>query len=98
VVPFVACGDLSGFDADKSYPLQLTSVPANMTLLRKDATTPSSETATAGEQTSSAGVAYVYTYHEPVQPPIRPNYHSYQTQLGQQQTATHKVNKVTLDI
>lgn len=21
VVPFVACGDLSGFDADKSYPL-----------------------------------------------------------------------------
>jgi tRNA (cytidine32/guanosine34-2'-O)-methyltransferase len=23
VVPFVACGDLSGFDADKSYPLQL---------------------------------------------------------------------------
>ncbi len=24
VVPFVACGDLSGFDADKSYPLRLT--------------------------------------------------------------------------
>ena len=23
VVPFVACGDLSGFDADQSYPLQL---------------------------------------------------------------------------
>jgi tRNA (cytidine32/guanosine34-2'-O)-methyltransferase len=23
VVPFVACGDLSGFDADKSYPLKL---------------------------------------------------------------------------
>jgi tRNA (cytidine32/guanosine34-2'-O)-methyltransferase len=23
VVPFVACGDLSGFDADKSYPLRL---------------------------------------------------------------------------
>jgi hypothetical protein len=23
IVPFVACGDLSGFDADKSYPLQL---------------------------------------------------------------------------
>lgn len=23
VVPFVACGDLNGFDADKSYPLQL---------------------------------------------------------------------------
>ena len=25
IVPFVACGDLSGFDADKSYPLTLTS-------------------------------------------------------------------------
>lgn len=24
VVPFVACGDLNGFDADKSYPLQLS--------------------------------------------------------------------------
>lgn len=23
VVPFVACGDLSGFDADKSYPLEM---------------------------------------------------------------------------
>lgn len=23
IVPFVACGDLSGFDADKSYPLQI---------------------------------------------------------------------------
>ncbi|CAN0131730.1 unnamed protein product, partial [Hapterophycus canaliculatus] len=23
VVPFVACGDLSGFDADQSYPLQM---------------------------------------------------------------------------
>ena len=23
MVPFVACGDLSGFDADKSYPLVL---------------------------------------------------------------------------
>lgn len=22
-MPFVACGDLSGFDADKSYPLEL---------------------------------------------------------------------------
>eukprot|EP01041_Mallomonas_annulata_P001726 gene1726-3342_t len=50
VVPFVACGDLSGFDSDKSYPLQLPD-----------------ETAT-------------YQYREPVQPPIRPNYHSYQLQ------------------
>ena len=23
IVPFLACGDLSGFDSDKSYPLEL---------------------------------------------------------------------------
>jgi tRNA (cytidine32/guanosine34-2'-O)-methyltransferase len=42
-VPFVACGDLSGYDADKSYPL-------------------------GGD----------YEYRDPVQPPIHPNYHSFQ--------------------
>ncbi|KAJ1438753.1 cell division-like protein [Ochromonadaceae sp. CCMP2298] len=47
VVPFVACGDLSGYDADKSYPLELE-----------------------GEST--------YIYHAPVQPPINPNYFTYQ--------------------
>ncbi len=46
VVPFVACGDLGGFDSDKSYPLQLES----------------------GDE---------YTYRDPVQPPIHPNYHAY---------------------
>ena len=51
VVPFVACGDLSGFDSDKSYPLQL---------------------ATESES---------YVYREPVQPPINPNYRSYQQRL-----------------
>ena len=45
VVPFVACGDLSGYDADKSYPLDME-----------------------GEE--------AYSYREPVQPPIHPNYHS----------------------
>lgn len=45
VVPFVACGDLSGFDPDKSYPLDLDD-----------------------------GVQYVY--RDPVQPPIKPNYHT----------------------
>jgi tRNA (cytidine32/guanosine34-2'-O)-methyltransferase len=49
IVPFVACGDLSGFDydPDKSYPLELEE--AN------------------GE----------YTYIDPVQPPISPNYSTY---------------------
>ena len=53
VVPFVACGDLSGYDADKSYPLELD-----------------------GKE---------YTYIEPVQRPIRPNYYTYQ-QLQKKQT------------
>ena len=55
VVPFVACGDLSGFDydPDKSYPLQLA------------------------ENQGKEGE--VYTYKEPVQPPICPNYHTYLT-------------------
>jgi tRNA (cytidine32/guanosine34-2'-O)-methyltransferase len=47
-IPFVACGDLSGFDPDKSYPLQLDSDESP------------------------------YVYHDPVQPPIHPNYHTYQ--------------------
>jgi tRNA (cytidine32/guanosine34-2'-O)-methyltransferase len=47
VVPFVACGDLTGYDADKSYPLQLEN-----------------------EQE--------YVYHDPVQPPVHPNYYTYQ--------------------
>lgn len=47
VVPFVACGDLSGWDADKSYPLE-------------------------------TGDGEEYVYREPVQPPINPNYSTYQ--------------------
>ncbi len=47
VVPFVACGDLCGYDADKSYPLQL--------------------------QDGSD-----YVYRDPVQPPVHPNYATYQ--------------------
>ncbi|CAM9323726.1 unnamed protein product [Chrysoparadoxa australica] len=45
-VPFVACGDLSGFDADRSYPLEID-----------------------GEE---------YQHHEPVQPPIKPAYYTFQ--------------------
>ena len=26
IVPFLACGDLSGFDSDKTYPLQVSAV------------------------------------------------------------------------
>jgi tRNA (cytidine32/guanosine34-2'-O)-methyltransferase len=44
VIPFVACGDLRGFDPDKSYSLSTT-----------------------------------YVYQAPVQPPLHPNYFTYQT-------------------
>lgn len=58
VVPFVACGDLSGFDPDKSYPLDL------------------------GDDNSP------YVYHDPVQPPIRPNYYTYQQMKSNQKQGT----------
>ena len=41
VVPFVACGDLSGFDADQSYPLQIEG-EAEYKHLRKCISNPSS--------------------------------------------------------
>ena len=52
IVPFVACGTLSGFDSDKSYPLEL------------------------GAEEGEGGEAVPYSFRAPVQPPIRPNYHS----------------------
>lgn len=60
VVPFTACGDLLGFDADKSYPLQL-----------------------GGDEGLSVGLGLGaglsdYEYTPPVQPPINPNYKTYQ--------------------
>ena len=58
IVPFVACGTLSGFDSDKSYPLELGSE--------------------GGEE------AVPYSFRSPIQPPIRPNYHSaLQRSLGE---------------
>ena len=48
----MACGTLSGFDSDRSYPLQLD-----------------------GDDTK-------YTFRAPIQPPIRPNYYSYQVRMG----------------
>jgi tRNA (cytidine32/guanosine34-2'-O)-methyltransferase len=62
VVPFVACGDLNGYDADKSYPLELGEADG----------------APAQDSAEGAEKAYQYVYHPPVQPPIHPNYYSYQ--------------------
>lgn len=72
-VPFVACGDLTGFDSDKSYPLALSGMSSS--------------------NPDEKGETYTYTYKAPVQPPIRPNYQSYQLraqhQLQQQQQQPH---------
>lgn len=62
VVPFVACGDLNGYDADKSYPLEL------------DESTGNGASGEAGNEAKG----YQYVYHPPVQPPIHPNYYTYQ--------------------
>ena len=62
VVPFVACGDLNGFDADKSYPLQLTPLSRSTSNTYPDS-------ANAKEEEG-----YRYVYREPVCPPINPNH------------------------
>ena len=82
IVPFVACGDLSGFDADKSYPLNIVyekPSSTSMTSSRGDLGQLLGETTTAGTE------GYAYTYREPVQPPIHPNYYSYQQRQAQPQ-------------
>ena len=70
VVPFVACGDLNGLDADKSYPLQLEETGDTQTQQQL----PTAPTDSAGGE----GKGYQYVYRPPAQPPINPNYHTYQ--------------------
>lgn len=73
VVPFVACGDLSGYDADKSYPLDLREDQrCNKQLDQSNNNSSSSNKDDAD---------YVYQYRTPVQPPIHPNYHTYQQRV-----------------
>jgi tRNA (cytidine32/guanosine34-2'-O)-methyltransferase len=66
IVPFVACGDIGGYDPDKSYPLELEN---------------------EGE----------YVFHEPVQPPIHPNYYSY-LQRQKDGSANNSSNSTTTDV
>mmetsp|Transcript_22513 Transcript_22513/g.23193 ORF Transcript_22513/g.23193 Transcript_22513/m.23193 type:complete len:339 (-) Transcript_22513:82-1098(-) len=98
VVPFVACGDLSGFDSDKSYPLQLTSIPSNMTSILKYGSENLEYLQQQQQQQNQEDAQYTYTYRQPVQPPIKPNYHAYQTQLQQQQQQQPNKQKTTLEI
>ena len=49
VVPFVSCGDLSGFDSDQSYPLALTGLAAE-----EAKTAPGLDEAPSGEAVDAA--------------------------------------------
>lgn len=77
IVPFVACGDLSGLDADKSYPLELEyegEVDGEK----------GGESAVGAGKEGGGG----YKYIEPVQPPIHPNYFSYLQRKKDEKAAT----------
>ena len=90
-VPFVACGDLSGLDADKSYPLRLASQPslagiaAEFSAPRPHATPTASSGQGEGEHTGNTGIFGdasarddgEYSFTAPVQLPIHPNYTSF---------------------
>ena len=84
IVPFVACGDLSGFDADQSYPLsQDTAGAAAATAAAAAAAgavgaTPSRADADeAGAGAGGGDASSSYAYHEPCQKPIKPPYQEY---------------------
>ncbi|XP_054159258.1 putative tRNA (cytidine(32)/guanosine(34)-2'-O)-methyltransferase [Oppia nitens] len=60
IIPFIACGDLSAFDSDRSYPLILTDNP-NTSVGDDD-----------NQQQSVANTSY--SYRNPTQSPIDPPY------------------------
>lgn len=97
VVPFVACGDLNGFDADKSYPLQLSALPVVEESFKGKEGLDGADDADAVEGDGEEAV-YVYSYRKPVQPPIRPNYYTYQQTKQQGSGRQQEGGKVTLDI
>jgi len=69
IVPFVACGDLSGFDSDKSYPLQLQGQRERER---------EGERGKGVDKEREREREYEYKHREAVQPPIRPHYHTFQ--------------------
>ena len=92
IVPFVACGDLSGFDADKSYPLEIEyeeKIGSHTGSSRGDLGQLLGVNTTAGTE------GYAYTYTEPVQPPIHPNYYSYQQRQAQAQVQVQPLSNTS---
>ena len=74
IVPFVACGDLAGFDSDASYPLELAAARAAHAVTDADA---GGAAATGADDGAEAAADARYVYRAPVQPPIRPAYQSF---------------------
>lgn len=90
IVPFLACGDLSGFDSDQSYPLHLPeqgllsdmsemmdsnkAEKSNSTIANGLGVSASSLLATSEVNSSGDGK---YKYHAPTQSPINPPYQKY---------------------
>jgi len=68
----VACGDLSGYDADASYPLDLPGDTGG-----GDQSGAANGSASGGDGPSSSSGASGYVYRAPTQPPIRPQYFTY---------------------
>ena len=75
IVPFVACGDLAGFDSDASYPLELAAARASHAAT--DAAGEDGAAATGADDGAEAAADGRYVYRAPVQPPIRPAYQSF---------------------
>mmetsp|Transcript_8727 Transcript_8727/g.24059 ORF Transcript_8727/g.24059 Transcript_8727/m.24059 type:complete len:356 (-) Transcript_8727:110-1177(-) len=73
IVPFVACGDMSGYDADQNYPLLLDLDPAPTEAQAIPGGT-ASTAADAGSKNDCERVAAEYTYREPTQKPTKPAY------------------------
>jgi hypothetical protein len=81
IVPFLACGDLRGYDADQNYPLLLPhqlpiTAPQPMSELgRADPTDGGDGGDGEDRQMAGAeGTGFTYTYREPTQKPTHPAY------------------------
>ena len=92
IVPFVACGDLSGyvppagidfFDSDKSYPLE----PTTMTSTQEDATLEMERRIRDFSLDPTPPPSSSEGYIEPIAPPIRP---PYQTSMAKAKEARAK--------
>jgi hypothetical protein len=70
-VPFLACGDLSGWDADRNYELDLPDVQQQQQQGGGLTAQPGSHTAA---QPAAAAAAGGYVSLDPVQKPVHPAY------------------------